>query len=45
MRPAVDLLKQMGFTHVKALYIPTNMAKDWFDRGYPAESGTPPNPR
>jgi thiosulfate/3-mercaptopyruvate sulfurtransferase len=39
MRPAVELLKQMGFTRVKALYIPTSMAKDWFDRGYPAESG------
>jgi rhodanese-related sulfurtransferase len=39
MRPAMELLKQMGFTRVKALYISTNMAQDWFDHGYPAESG------
>jgi len=37
--PAAKLLREMGFTHVKVLYIPTNMKVDWFDRGYPAEGG------
>ncbi len=41
VKPAVDLLKQMGFTHVKAVYMETNFAKDWIDRGYPVEAGTP----
>jgi rhodanese-related sulfurtransferase len=44
IRPAMELLKQMGFTRVKALYIPTNMAKDWFDPGYPAEAGEAAKP-
>ena len=37
IKPAMELLRQMGFTRAKALYVPTNMAKDWFDLGYPAE--------
>lgn len=37
IKPAMELLRQMGFTRAKALYVPTNMAKDWFDPGYPAE--------
>ena len=40
IRPASELLRQMGFTHVKVLYIPTNMKVDWFDRGYPSEAGS-----
>lgn len=36
IKPAMELLRQMGFTRAKALYVPTNMAKDWFDLGYPA---------
>ncbi len=40
MKPAMELLKQMGFTKAKALYIPENMAADWFNKGYPAEQGT-----
>jgi rhodanese-related sulfurtransferase len=39
MKPAMEMLRQMGFTHVKALSIPTNMAQDWFNLGYPAEAG------
>jgi rhodanese-related sulfurtransferase len=38
MKPAYELLKQMGFTHVKAMYVETNFAKDWVDKGYPVES-------
>jgi thiosulfate/3-mercaptopyruvate sulfurtransferase len=41
MRPAIALLRQMGFTKFRALMIPTNLAKDWTAKGYPVESGTP----
>lgn len=41
VKPAIDLLKQMGFTYVKALMIPTNFGADWVDHGYPVEEGTP----
>jgi hypothetical protein len=37
MRPAIELLKQMGFTRVKAMYVPTNFKTDWIDKGYPVE--------
>jgi len=37
MKPALALLKEMGFTRVKALMIPTNFAADWVDHGYPVE--------
>jgi len=40
MKPAIELLKQMGFTHAKAMYIETNFAKDWTEKGYPVEAGT-----
>jgi len=39
VKPAMELLKQMGFTRAKALYVPTNMDADWFSRGYPSELG------
>lgn len=37
VRPAMELLKQMGFTKVKALYVPDNFKVDWMDHGYPSE--------
>jgi thiosulfate/3-mercaptopyruvate sulfurtransferase len=37
VKPALDLLRQMGFKRAKALMIPTNMAADWTDHGYPVE--------
>jgi len=37
IKPAIDLLKQMGFTHVKAMYSGTNFKTDWIDQGYPVE--------
>jgi len=40
VKPAVDLLRQMGFTRVKAMFVETNFAKDWIDQGYPVEEGT-----
>ncbi len=39
IKPALESLKQMGFTHVKAMMIPTNFAADWVDHGYPTEQG------
>jgi rhodanese-related sulfurtransferase len=41
VKPAVALLKQMGFTHVQAMFVANNFAKDWIDRGYPVEEGAP----
>lgn len=40
IRPAYSTLKEMGFTHIRVLRVPTNMATDWFDKGYPSEDGT-----
>ena len=40
IRPASELLRGMGFTRVKVLYVPTNMKVDWYDHGYPSEDGT-----
>jgi hypothetical protein len=45
VKPAIDLLKQMGFEHVKALMIPTNFARDWIDQGYPIETLPAPSPK
>ena len=39
IRPAYQTLKQMGYTKVRILSIPTNMATDWFGKGYPSEDG------
>jgi rhodanese-related sulfurtransferase len=44
IKPAMEALKAMGFTRAKALYIPTNMVADWFDRGYPSELGEAARP-
>ncbi|HYK60379.1 MAG TPA: rhodanese-like domain-containing protein [Bryobacteraceae bacterium] len=40
IRPAYSTLKQMGFTKVRVLHVPTNMATDWFEKGYPSEEGS-----
>jgi thiosulfate/3-mercaptopyruvate sulfurtransferase len=37
IRPAFAALHEMGFTHVSALYVPENLAKDWIDKGLPTE--------
>ena len=39
VRPAVELLHQMGYTQVKALVIPSNLETDWTDKGYPLQKG------
>lgn len=43
--PAFKLMKQMGYTHVKALYIPINFERDWISKGYPITKGDKPGPR
>jgi thiosulfate/3-mercaptopyruvate sulfurtransferase len=39
IRPAYNVLQTMGFTKVKALYIPHNFGIDWVDKGYLTEKG------
>jgi thiosulfate/3-mercaptopyruvate sulfurtransferase len=37
IKPAMELLRQMGFTRAKAMYVPDNFKVDWMDHGYPVE--------
>ena len=37
IHPAYDELRKLGFTDVKALYLPNNFKFDWDDKGYPTE--------
>jgi thiosulfate/3-mercaptopyruvate sulfurtransferase len=37
VQPSIDLLKQLGFSNVKALYLANNFKTDWIDAGYPVE--------
>jgi thiosulfate/3-mercaptopyruvate sulfurtransferase len=37
IKPAIEELKRMGFSKVKALYLGTGFGKDWVDAGYPFE--------
>ena len=39
IKPAMELLEKLGFTRVKAMYVPTSFAKDWIEAGYPVEQG------
>jgi len=36
--PAYKLLLDMGFTHVKVLYLADNFGTDWVNKGFPVES-------
>lgn len=38
LRPAFRTLKEMGYTKVRALNIPTNMHTDWYTKNYPSEA-------
>jgi len=40
IRPAYHKLKEMGFTHIRVLNIPTNMHTDWYSKDYPSEAGS-----
>jgi len=37
--PAYETLREMGFTNVKALYLPDNFGADWASKGYPVAQG------
>jgi rhodanese-related sulfurtransferase len=37
IRPAYRTLKELGFTHVHVLSIPTNLHTDWVSKDYPSE--------
>jgi rhodanese-related sulfurtransferase len=37
--PAYATLHEMGFTHVKVLYLANNFGADWAGKGYPVEQG------
>ena len=37
IKPSMELLKSLGFSHVKAMYVPDNFKADWIDHGYPVE--------
>lgn len=39
MKPASELLREMGFTKVRSLYIGENFGGDWVAKGYPVASG------
>jgi rhodanese-related sulfurtransferase len=41
VKPAMQLLRQMGFTRAKAMYVETSFGADWIDKGYPVEAGNP----
>ena len=43
VKPAFELLRHLGFTRVKAMFVETNFAKDWTDKSYPVEGGTRKN--
>lgn len=37
IQPAYGELHKLGFTNVKALYLPNNFKFDWEDKGYPTD--------
>jgi rhodanese-related sulfurtransferase len=37
LRPAYRTLKELGFTQVRVLDLPTNFHTDWVEKGYPVE--------
>lgn len=40
IRPAYRTLKELGFTLVRVLDLPTNMHEDWYAKNYPSEEGS-----
>jgi len=39
IRPAFSTLRDMGFTHLRVLLLPTNFNDDWIAKGYAIEKG------
>lgn len=40
LRPAFSALRDLGFTHLRVLILPTSFAADWIEKGYPVEKGS-----
>lgn len=40
VRPAFQLIKQLGYTNAKLVTIPTNVHTDWTSKGYPTDRAT-----
>ncbi len=43
IRPAFAALRSMGFTHVRAMMLATNLKTDWIDKGYPIDKRAGPD--
>lgn len=41
IRPAYKALREMGFTRVRVLVLPTSFAADWVEKGHPMEKEHP----
>lgn len=39
IRPAFKVLRELRFTKVKLLYLPTSLPQDWVEKGFPVEKG------
>jgi rhodanese-related sulfurtransferase len=39
IRPAYTALRDLGFTNVRVLVLPTSFAADWVEKGYPMQKG------
>ena len=39
VRPALAELREMGFTHLRVLWLPKDFHTDWIEKGYPVEKG------
>jgi len=42
IRPAYSTLKDLGFSDIKVVVIPTNLHTDWVSKGYPTTKGPMP---
>lgn len=40
LRPAAKIVKELGYTRVRILKVPTNMHTDWVSKGYPVARGS-----
>jgi hypothetical protein len=40
LRPSYRALKEIGFSRIRILNIPTNMHTDWYTKNYPSEPGS-----
>lgn len=39
IRPAYRTAKELGFTNIRIMSVPTNLHTDWVEPGYPVEKG------